>query len=102
MPLQISRVRGFELTHVTFIHLVLGGMLSHVVLKLLHTTPLFTTLSAFKRLFTTLSAFKRLFTVHSIVVQSQFGIIRETLSTIIAHKRRTLHVDDCIQLIRTR
>ena len=92
MPLQISRVRGFELTHVTFIHLVLGGMLSHVVLKLLHTTPLFTTLSAFKRLFT----------VHSIVVQSQFGIIRETLSTIIAHKRRTLHVDDFIQLIRRR
>ena len=90
MPLQISRVRGFELTHVTFIHLVLGGMLSHVVLKLLHTTPLFTTLSAFKRLFT----------VHSIVVQSQFGIIRKRLSTIIAHKWRTLHVDDFIQLIR--
>ena len=89
MPLQISRVRGFKLEHVTFLHFFLG-MLCHVVLKLLNTVPLFTTLTAFKRLFT----------VHCIVVQSQFRIIHKSLSTIIAHTWRTLHVDDSIQLTR--
>ena len=87
---RVSSMRSFKLTNLTCVHFLLSAMLSHVVFKLLHTAALLTTVSTFIRFFC----------VHSILVQSQFDIVRKIFSTLVTMKLSPLHFNVFVQLIK--